>query len=128
MGWETRDRGGRYYTRSRKVNGRVVREYVGGGLTGELAASQDARRREERAAAAAALRALEAQHAPLDDHTEELWEMTGLVIRGALVLAGYHQHHRGEWRKRRGVCGTGSAEDGTEQAGAGAHLGADREG
>ena len=31
MGWER----GRYYTRSKKVNGRVVREYVG---TGQLAA------------------------------------------------------------------------------------------
>ena len=28
MGWDR----GRYYTRSKKVNGRVVREYVGSGL------------------------------------------------------------------------------------------------
>ena len=40
--WEKRERGGLYYTRSRKVHGRVVREYVGGDALGELAALMDA--------------------------------------------------------------------------------------
>ena len=46
--WERRERGGLYYTRSRKVDGRVVREYVGGGILGELAAQMDAERRRRR--------------------------------------------------------------------------------
>jgi len=47
MGWEK----GRYYTRSRKVNGRVVREYVGGGEVGALAAEFDAIERKRRESA-----------------------------------------------------------------------------
>ena len=44
MGWEK----GRYYTRSRKVKGRVVREYIGAGRIGELTAELDAIERERR--------------------------------------------------------------------------------
>ena len=46
MGWER----GRYYTRSRKVNGRVDREYLGTGEAAERAARQDALARQEREA------------------------------------------------------------------------------
>ena len=45
MGW---DKNGRYYTRSKRVNGRVVREYVGGGRAGELVAQMDAIDRDKR--------------------------------------------------------------------------------
>ena len=44
MGWDK----GRYYTRSKKANGRVVREYVGAGRVAELVAQMDALERERR--------------------------------------------------------------------------------
>ena len=101
MGWESRERGGLYYTRSRKENGRVVREYVGGGVLGELAASLDTdrrcRRQEEEASRRAERERLDALLAPL----EELCEAAELVARAALIAAGYHRHNRGEWRKQR---------------------------
>ena len=101
MGWEKRKRGGHYYTRSRKINGRVVREYVGGGPLGKLAAEMDAlerRRRQEKAEAWRAERErLEALEAPV----VKLCEMSEALARAILIVAGYHRHNRGEWRKRR---------------------------
>ena len=44
MGWDK----GRYYTRSKRVNGRVVREYVGSGVFGQLAEQLDLIERETR--------------------------------------------------------------------------------
>src|SRR4051794_6977687 len=92
---------GRYYTRSRKVNGRVEREYVGGGRDGELAARMDALDRQLREAERAALRAERAELEALGESLAELNDLADLLARAALLAAGYHQHKRGEWRRRR---------------------------
>jgi len=102
MAWESRNGRGRYYTRSRRVNGRVVREYVGCGRVGESAADHDELKRAERAA----------EREAMNDRKRELESIEGLLARSwtdawdqarlALIGAGYYRHHRGEWRKRRG--------------------------
>ena len=48
MSWEKRNRGTEYYTRSKKTNGRVVREYIGRGPEAERAAAEDAARKADR--------------------------------------------------------------------------------
>ena len=102
MAWEKRERGELYYTRSRKVNGKVVREYVGGGVLGELAARTDALAHRQREEEAAALSEKREQMEALEAPVRELCEAAEVLAKAALVAAGYHQHKRGEWRKRHG--------------------------
>lgn len=101
MGWETRERGGRYYTRSRKVGGRVVREYVGGGAAGELAAAQDAMTRRRRDEEAATLRAMQEREAGALAALSELGTLLDGLAAALLVGNGFHRHKRGEWRRKR---------------------------
>ena len=100
--WERRKRGNLYYTRSRKEGGRVVREYVGRGALAELAAEMDALRRRRREEEAKAWRRERESLEALDRTLEELYEAAEVLARASLIAAGYHQHHRSEWRKRRG--------------------------
>jgi hypothetical protein len=103
--WEWRERGGPYYTRSRKEDGRVVREYVGGGALGQIAALEDEHERRHRQEEAAFCKEerenLEELAAPVD----ELCEAAEVLARATLLAAGYRRHNRGEWRKRRGQKG-----------------------
>ncbi len=46
MAWETRNGRGRYFYRTRRIKGRVVKEYVGTGPAAEAAALEDAQARE----------------------------------------------------------------------------------
>lgn len=94
MGWE---RG--YYDRVHKVQGRVVREYVGRGRVAELAARTDALERRRRERERAARRAQRAELEAIKEPLNELNDLADLLARAALLAAGYHQHKRGEWRK-----------------------------
>jgi hypothetical protein len=97
VGWEK----GRYYTRSKKVNGRVVREYVGFGRVAELAAELDAIERQQRQAERDALLAKRAELDALETPLNELSDLADLLAHAALLAAGFRRHKRGEWRKRR---------------------------
>ena len=79
----------------------MVREYVGAGLLGALAADMDAEERAQREAERETLRCEQKRWDAVDALVSELCQATDLTARGALVLAGYHRHHRGAWRKWR---------------------------
>lgn len=105
MAWETRSRGGRYYTQSKKIKGRVVRRYIGTGEYAELIARLDgmqaARRRRRDAERARLLREAEAETTRIDSDAALLGVLCDALLKRVMMDAGYHQHHRGEWRKRR---------------------------
>jgi hypothetical protein len=100
MGWENRERGGRYYTRSRKVDGRVVRGYVGSGLIGELAARFDEAEREKRKIEAAMVRLESERIEALVAPVVELCEVVEVLYRATLVDGGYRRY-QGKWRRKR---------------------------
>lgn len=97
MAW----RQGKYYVKSYRVGRRVTTQYIGSGPVAALAAHFDQEAQAERAER----RALKRQIAELTSDAPALRVFFGYVrdqVRAALEQAGYHQHKRGEWRKRMG--------------------------
>ncbi len=103
MGWETRGNGGRsYYYTKRKVNGHVVSTYVGAGLAGTLTVRERQAAQAARSAAAEAEREERERIAEHEAAIDTFCDLTDALVHATLLDAGYHRHHRGEWRKRRG--------------------------
>jgi hypothetical protein len=91
-----------YHYRSRRVGKKVTRKYVASGDDARLAASVDAHRRlrklMQKEALQAECEAWNAACAPLD----ALIAITDLLVKATLLCEGFHRHHQGEWRRRRG--------------------------
>jgi len=100
MAWEKRERGGLYYTKSRKVAGRVKREYVGGGTIGEIAAEADRIKRESREVEALLVKEEKERLEALASPILELSEAAGILAQAHLVASGFRRVG-GHWRQRR---------------------------
>ena len=94
-------RKGKYYVRSARRGDEIVTEYLGGGAAGLLAAAEDDRRRGRRQRRAHQIDAERARLELLEHPLETLNAVLDVLVRGALVARGYHQHDRGQWRKKR---------------------------
>ena len=101
MSWETRGVYGPYYTRSRRLDGRVVREYVGRGPLADIIAQADEAEREARRLERRREREQLEQDRELDQLFLAYSAGVDELLRSALEAAGYHRHKRGEWRRRR---------------------------
>jgi hypothetical protein len=97
---ETRANDRKYFYRSRRVDGRVVKEYVASGTEALIAAETDRQQRQERATADAASGKELDQINEVDAVVAESSLVFDAALSAALLKAGYH-HHRGEWRKKR---------------------------
>ena len=108
MGWETRKAGKRYYTKSRREGGCVVREYVGTGRAAEVVARLD---REERLAREAREREKLQEIAEWDAMDHELADIGSLIdaVASAILTTSGCYRHKGEWRRKRGQRQAGKA-------------------
>lgn len=102
MGWESRGGQRRYYTRSRREGGRVVREYLGTGATAEAISQLDTLDRDRRRLNAESDHREQAQWTQAGNGLKDFCRLVSEIAADALMLAGYHRHARGEWRKKRG--------------------------
>jgi hypothetical protein len=100
MSWDT-TRGLPYFYVNDWIDGRSKRRYVGYGPLADLAASHGDLRRVEREAQRRERRAEDEPWAAAEAALSALGGLTDLALRAALAVAGYHQHARGAWRKRR---------------------------
>jgi hypothetical protein len=96
--------GRRYYYQRKRVNGRIEYTYIGAGQLAPLVAEIDQldreRRQQERWEAQAARNEF-AEQAATPEALSLLLEQAHSAAAAALEAAGYHQHKRGEWRKKR---------------------------
>src|SRR5438132_1121731 len=100
MSWEVRGNR-RYYRRKRRIDGRMVKVYVGTGPMAEREAELDAQRRAKREAEREAARAAEACCNEALTPVEEVTKLIDLLMRATLISEGHYQHDRGAWRTRR---------------------------
>ena len=99
MAWEKR-RGGLFYYRCTRVDGKVVKQYFGKGAHAEFIAEMDASQRATKQAARHAARREEVQLEKLIEPLEAFGRNLDILIQAELLRDGYH-NHGGEWRRRR---------------------------
>ena len=99
MGWEKRGSGQHYY-RKKRVNGRVVSEYVGAGILAEATQMLDQIEKEKTDLEKTEQQIEKEQAAAIDQAIDQNLESIGELIKGVLIDHGYHKV-KGEWRKKR---------------------------
>ena len=100
MSWQQRGQK-RYYYRNVWQNGRSVRTYLGTGAIAEMVATAEALQHVQREKEARQWRQEQERRKAAEALLAKLCEQSDLLVRATLVVAGYTQHDRGEWRRKR---------------------------
>ena len=100
MAWESR-RNKSYYYRKRKVGGKVHSEYIGTGFAALLAEQVNERVKAEAEAKRCEWQAIRDEQQRLDQIVADFGQLATAYADAVLLLNGYRQHKRGEWRKKR---------------------------
>ena len=90
-----------YLYRSVRRGGRVTSEYMGLGIDAQLIAALETDEQQWERFDREQARNERKEADDLERALDELVERARDLARDALTAAGYHQHHRGEWRKHR---------------------------
>jgi hypothetical protein len=99
MAWERRKGSrNRYYYRSVRRGKRVVKQYFGSGLAGQVAASLDASVRRDREQRAATVEACRARYATAQEPLNAFEDCLVALLRSALASVGYRYRYS-RWRK-----------------------------
>jgi hypothetical protein len=101
MGWKTIN-GNRYYYKTSRIGTRVRTEYVGNSEVAMLIAQLDKIENRERVIRQAEEKEAREEWRAVEEKLDEMLADARSAVAEVLKAAGYHQHHRGEWRKRRG--------------------------
>jgi hypothetical protein len=102
MGWQRRGAKSYFYF-TRRVGKGFRCDFIGGGDVGEVAASLIFLAREERREVRARRRAARDRERMLLRDLQQFISLADLLTRATLLVAGFHRHDRGSWRKRRNV-------------------------
>jgi len=101
MAWETRaGTENRYYCRTTKRHGRVIREYLGRGPAAEAAAALDGLRRQAREQERAERQAQQTLWQDGTTPVAALCTAADELMESALLAHGFHRPFRCAWRKR----------------------------
>lgn len=101
MAWESRGRR-QYFYRSRRIGARVFKEYLGRGAEAAAAAAEAGARRSEKLLELRAQAQFDDQIGAADALFQRLDRLTNALVATAMLLAGFRQHHRHEWRRAHG--------------------------
>jgi hypothetical protein len=101
MPWTVQPTGRWYYVRRKRIKGKRHHEYFGKGPRAEKAAAEDAQKRQEQLALIHRRNLdREAWHQGTNP-LEQLTDIATSLMKSALLSAGYYQHDKGEWRRKR---------------------------
>ena len=100
MAWERRG-SNLYYYQSKRLDGRVRKNYVGTGEVAQAIARSDETIRRSRVVQSERARGELEEARTLVSAGEELCEAADILAVAQLVASGYHRHKGGEWRMRR---------------------------
>jgi hypothetical protein len=90
-----------YWYQTKRNGQRVTREYIGRGLVADLTANLDQSDRDGVDVERAMRRAEIAKFDGLNRDVQTAFDAVQEVVKSTLEASGYHQHDRGQWRKRR---------------------------